>query len=172
MPRRGTARLRRVESGRRQRDRSACQIHAAEWQTVRAELVQERRSTLTRRRAAAAIRTWFTSTTWRPKRSARWGPAGGGMWGRTGPAISSKGVMYTGTGDGPWDPENGVYGNGIIGVKQDPVRQSRQADGLLRPYERRMAVQARPGYAGHPRDLQIQRQGVDGGRGQGVPSCI
>jgi outer membrane protein assembly factor BamB len=48
-----------------------------------------------------------------------WGPAGGGMWGRTGPAISSKGVMYTGTGDGRWDPENGVYGNGMIGVKQN-----------------------------------------------------
>lgn len=49
-----------------------------------------------------------------------WGPAGGGMWGRTGPAISSTGVMYTGTGDGRWDPENGVFGNGIIGVKQNP----------------------------------------------------
>ncbi len=48
-----------------------------------------------------------------------WGPAGGGMWGRTGPAISSKGVMYTGTGDGRWDPENGIYGNGIIGVQQN-----------------------------------------------------
>jgi outer membrane protein assembly factor BamB len=53
-----------------------------------------------------------------------WGPAGGGMWGRTGGAISSKGVMYTGTGDGPWNPENGVYGNGIIGVKQDPVTKA------------------------------------------------
>jgi len=49
-----------------------------------------------------------------------WGPAGGGMWGRTGPAISSSGVMYTGTGDGRWDPENGSYGTGIIGVKQNP----------------------------------------------------
>ena len=49
-----------------------------------------------------------------------WGPAGGGMWGRTGPAISSNGTLYTGTGDGKWDPENGVYGNGIIGVQQDP----------------------------------------------------
>jgi hypothetical protein len=28
--------------------------------------------------------------------------------------------MYTGTGDGRWDPENGVYGNGVIGVKQNP----------------------------------------------------
>ena len=42
------------------------------------------------------------------------------MWGRTGPAISANGAMYTGTGDGRWDPENGIYGNGIIGLKQDP----------------------------------------------------
>jgi outer membrane protein assembly factor BamB len=49
-----------------------------------------------------------------------WGPAGGGMWGRTGPAISSNGTMFTGTGDGRWDPENGIYGNGIIGVRQNP----------------------------------------------------
>jgi hypothetical protein len=49
-----------------------------------------------------------------------WGPAGGGMWGRQGPAISSDGTMYTGTGDGRWDPENGIYGNGIIEVKQNP----------------------------------------------------
>jgi outer membrane protein assembly factor BamB len=53
-----------------------------------------------------------------------WGPAGGGMWGRTGPAISSKGVMYTGTGDGPWDPERGVFGNGIIGVQQNPTTKA------------------------------------------------
>ena len=49
-----------------------------------------------------------------------WGPAGGGMWGRSGPAVSKELVMYTGTGDGRWDPENGLYGNGIIGVKQNP----------------------------------------------------
>jgi hypothetical protein len=53
-----------------------------------------------------------------------WGPAGGGMWGRTGPAISSKGVMYTGTGDGPWDPERGVYGNGIVGIQQNPTSKA------------------------------------------------
>lgn len=49
-----------------------------------------------------------------------WGPAGGGMWGRTGPAISSDGTMYTGTGDGRWDPEAGTYGDGIVGLKQNP----------------------------------------------------
>ena len=53
-----------------------------------------------------------------------WGPAGGGMWGRTGPAISSNGVMYTGTGDGPWDPERGIYGNGIVGIQQNPTTKA------------------------------------------------
>jgi len=53
-----------------------------------------------------------------------WGPAGGGMWGRSGPAISANGTMYTGTGDGRWDPENGVYGNGIVGLKQNPLTKS------------------------------------------------
>jgi hypothetical protein len=32
--------------------------------------------------------------------------------------------MYTGTGDGRWAPEEGLYGNGIIGVKQDPVTKA------------------------------------------------
>src|SRR5205807_2597860 len=49
-----------------------------------------------------------------------WGPAGGGMWGRQGPAISSDGTMYTGTGDGNFNPEIGAFGNGIIGIKQNP----------------------------------------------------
>lgn len=54
------------------------------------------------------------------KKVGTWGPAGGGMWGRTGPAISSNGTMYTGTGDGRWAPEEGVYGNGIVGLQPDP----------------------------------------------------
>jgi outer membrane protein assembly factor BamB len=53
-----------------------------------------------------------------------WGPAGGGMWGRSGPAISKDHVLYTGTGDGRWNPEDGLYGNGIIGVKQNPTTKS------------------------------------------------
>ena len=58
------------------------------------------------------------------KKVGTWGPAGGCMWGRQGPAISEDGVMFTGTGDGRWDPENGVFGNGIIGVKQNPTTKS------------------------------------------------
>ena len=53
-----------------------------------------------------------------------WGPAGGGMWGRTGPAISADGTMYTGTGDGRFEPENGTYGDGIVGLKQNPDTKS------------------------------------------------
>jgi outer membrane protein assembly factor BamB len=58
------------------------------------------------------------------KKVGSWGPAGGGMWGRTGPAISADGTMYTGTGDGRWDPENGIYGNGIVGLKPNPQTKS------------------------------------------------
>jgi outer membrane protein assembly factor BamB len=62
-----------------------------------------------------------------------WGPSGGGMWGRTGPAISSEGVMYTGTGDGRWDPENGIYGNGIIGIKQNPETKALELEDYYGP---------------------------------------
>ena len=62
-----------------------------------------------------------------------WGPAGGGMWGRTGPAISLDGTMYTGTGDGRWDPENGIFGNGIIGVKQNPETKALELEDYYEP---------------------------------------
>jgi outer membrane protein assembly factor BamB len=62
-----------------------------------------------------------------------WGPAGGGMWGRTGPAISADGTMYTGTGDGRWDPENGIFGNGLIGVKLDPATKALRLEDYYGP---------------------------------------
>jgi hypothetical protein len=76
-----------------------------------------------------------------------WGPAGGGMWGRSGPAISANGTMYTGTGDGRWDPENGLYGNGIIGVKHNPETKSLDLVDYYGP-SRRLAGQARSRHAG------------------------
>jgi hypothetical protein len=54
------------------------------------------------------------------RRVGTWGPAGGAMWGRTGPAISADGTMFTGTGDGRFDPENSTFGSGIVGLKQNP----------------------------------------------------
>lgn len=62
-----------------------------------------------------------------------WGPSGGGMWGREGPAISSDGTMFTGTGDGRWDPENGVFGNGIVGVKLNPQTKALELSDYFGP---------------------------------------
>ena len=99
-----------------------------------------------------------------------WGPAGGGMWGRTGPAVSpTTGAMYTGTGDGQWRPEDGVYGNGIVGLKQDPASEGAEALRLLRTSQRGVAGQARSGCAGDARDFQLQGQRADGERQQGMP---
>jgi outer membrane protein assembly factor BamB len=67
------------------------------------------------------------------KKVGTWGPAGGGMWGRTGPAISSNGTMYTGTGDGRWAPEEGVYGNGIVGLKPDAQTKMLQLEDYYGP---------------------------------------
>jgi len=79
-----------------------------------------------------------------------------------------EGVMYTGTGDGRWDPENGVYGNGMIGVKQNPQTR-RWNSWIITAHQRRMAGKARPGYAGHACDLQLQEQGLMVDASKGVP---
>ena len=41
-------------------------------------------------------------------------PYGGGIWGRGGASIGSNGALYAGTGDGPFHPETGKYGNTIL----------------------------------------------------------
>ncbi len=43
-------------------------------------------------------------------------PGSGGLWGRTGAAIDSTGTAWAPTGDGTYDPENHMFGNGLIGV--------------------------------------------------------
>ncbi len=44
-------------------------------------------------------------------------PRSGGMWGRQGAAIDSTGTAWAPTGDGVYDPENRVFGNGLVGAK-------------------------------------------------------
>lgn len=44
-------------------------------------------------------------------------PKSGGLWGRSGAALDSTGTAWAPTGDGTYDPENQVFGNGLIGVK-------------------------------------------------------
>ena len=64
--------------------------------------------------------------------------------------------MYTGTGDGRWDPENGIFGNGIIGVKQNPETKALELDDYYGANQCRVAGEARLGHAGYSRDLQLQ----------------
>ncbi len=47
-------------------------------------------------------------------------PGSGGMWPRSGPSIGKDGTVYAGSGDGDYYPERQIYGQSIIGVKQNP----------------------------------------------------
>ncbi len=49
-----------------------------------------------------------------------WAPGSGGMWPRTGPTVGKDGTVYAGSGDGDYFPDEGLYGQAMIGVKQNP----------------------------------------------------
>jgi outer membrane protein assembly factor BamB len=51
-------------------------------------------------------------------------PGSGGMWGRTGPSIGRDGSVFTGTGDGSFNPEVRSFGQAVIAVKQDLVTKA------------------------------------------------
>jgi outer membrane protein assembly factor BamB len=54
------------------------------------------------------------------KKVGNWAPGSGGMWPRTGPSVGKDGTMYAGSGDGDYLPEEQIYGQAFIGVKQNP----------------------------------------------------
>ena len=60
---------------------------------------------------------WVTDITDPRHKVMTFNPGSGGLWGRTGAAIDSSGTAYAPTGDGVYDPENHVYGNGLVGVR-------------------------------------------------------
>jgi outer membrane protein assembly factor BamB len=51
---------------------------------------------------------------------ANWSPGSGGLWPRTGPSVGKDGTVYAGSGDGDYIPEQQIYGQAMIGVKQNP----------------------------------------------------
>jgi hypothetical protein len=53
------------------------------------------------------------------KKVGNWAPGSGGMWPRTGPSIGRDGTSYAGSGDGDYYPDRGLYGQAMIGVKQN-----------------------------------------------------
>jgi hypothetical protein len=58
------------------------------------------------------------------RKVATFDPGSGGMWGRTGPSIGKDGSVFTGTGDGSFNPEVRSYGQAVIEVKQDPATKA------------------------------------------------
>jgi outer membrane protein assembly factor BamB len=54
------------------------------------------------------------------KKVGHWGPGSGGLWPRTGPSVGKDGTVYAGSGDGDYLPEQQIYGQAMIGVKQNP----------------------------------------------------
>lgn len=49
-------------------------------------------------------------------------PSGGGVWGRGGPSIGQTGMVFAETGDGPFDPESGKYGDTVLGLSAKNVK--------------------------------------------------
>jgi outer membrane protein assembly factor BamB len=54
------------------------------------------------------------------KKVGSFNPGSGGLWPRLGPSIGKDGSVYAGSGDGDYLPEEQVYGQAIIAVKQNP----------------------------------------------------
>ncbi len=54
------------------------------------------------------------------KKVGNWAPGSGGLWPRTGPSVGKDGTVYAGSGDGDYLPEQQIYGQAMIGVKQTP----------------------------------------------------
>ena len=51
-------------------------------------------------------------------------PGSGGMWPRLGPAIGKDGSVYAGSGDGDYYPEQQIFGQSIVAVKQNPTTKA------------------------------------------------
>ncbi len=60
---------------------------------------------------------WSVNITDPAKKVMTANPKSGGLWGRTGAAIDSTGTAWAPTGDGRYEPDKQVYGNGLIGAK-------------------------------------------------------
>ena len=54
------------------------------------------------------------------KKVGNWAPGSGGLWPRTGPSVGKDGTVYAGSGDGDYLREQQIYGQAMIGVKQNP----------------------------------------------------
>jgi outer membrane protein assembly factor BamB len=58
------------------------------------------------------------------KKVGSFNPGSGGLWPRLGPSVGKDGAVYAGSGDGDYYPEQQIYGQAIISVKQNPETKS------------------------------------------------
>lgn len=54
------------------------------------------------------------------KKVGSFNPGSGGLWPRLGPSVGKDGAVYAGSGDGDYYPEQQIYGQAIVSVKQNP----------------------------------------------------
>jgi outer membrane protein assembly factor BamB len=58
------------------------------------------------------------------KKVGSFNPGSGGLWPRLGPSIGKDGTIYAGSGDGDYLPEQQIYGQAIVAVKQNPTTKA------------------------------------------------
>jgi outer membrane protein assembly factor BamB len=58
------------------------------------------------------------------KKVGSFAPGSGGLWPRLGPSVGKDGTVYAGSGDGDYYPEQQIYGQAVIGVKQNPTTKA------------------------------------------------
>ena len=58
------------------------------------------------------------------KKVGSFNPGSGGLWPRLGPSIGKDGSVYAGSGDGDYLPEEQIYGQAIIAVKQNATTKA------------------------------------------------
>ena len=159
-----SARCRDRESGRALRA-----VHAAQRQAVRAESVEQRHLHDERagmRRQSESTSTRSTSRRDARRRSIRAAAACGDA---RGPSIGRDGSVYTGTGDGSYNPELRSYGTAVIAVKLDPATKKLKLTRLLRSAERRVSAEARHRSAGDRPGVRTRRARVARAGKQGMP---
>jgi outer membrane protein assembly factor BamB len=67
------------------------------------------------------------------KKVGSFNPGSGGLWPRLGPSIGKDGSVYAGSGDGDYFPEEQIFGQSIIGVKQNPATKALEMSDWFTP---------------------------------------
>ena len=104
------------------------------------------------------------------KKVGNWAPGSGGMWPRTGPSVGKDGTVYAGSGDGDYLPEQQIYGQAMIGVKQNPQTKALELKDWYAPSNAYWMRKRDLDFNASSPDLRLQGQGVSRVVEQGMPA--